>query len=119
MTRFIMTLDQSVNLIEYAVLHGSHNELVIPHLYSMSIKDIFHIFEEKYNKTTVVTGLRCKEKIHEDLLSPSEADYTYFKDGYYHITTKKQDTCMKPFDSSMFMITKDVLKEYLTCRNLL
>jgi FlaA1/EpsC-like NDP-sugar epimerase len=107
-------LDQSVNLIEYAVLHGGHNELVIPHLYSMSIKDIFSLFEEKYNKTTIITGLRCKEKIHEDLLSPSEADYSYCKDGYYHITTKKQETTMKPFDSSMFIITKDVLKEYLT-----
>jgi UDP-glucose 4-epimerase len=119
MTRFIMTLDQSVNLIEYAVLHGSHNELVIPHLYSMSIKDIFSLFEVKYNKTTVVTGLRCKEKIHEDLLSPSEADYSYFKDGYYHITNKKQDVAIKPFDSSMFIISKDVLQEYLMSKNLL
>jgi len=119
MTRFIMTLDQSVNLIEYAVLHGSHNDLVIPHLYSMSIKDIFSLFGEKYNKTTIVTGLRCKEKIHEDLLSSSEADYSYLKDGYYHITTKKQDTTLSPFDSSMFIITKVVLKEYLDDRNLL
>lgn len=119
MTRFIMTLDQSVNLIEYAVLNGSHNELVIPHLYSMSIKDIFSLFEEKYNKSTVVTGLRCKEKIHEDLLSPSEADYSYFKDGYYHITNQKQNVSVKPFDSSMFIISKDVLKAYLMNKNLL
>ena len=45
MTRFIMTLQQSVNLIEYALEYGKHNEIIIPFIYSMKIIDLFFIFE--------------------------------------------------------------------------
>jgi FlaA1/EpsC-like NDP-sugar epimerase len=83
-----MTLDHSVNLIEYAIINGKSNEIIIPHIQSMKIIDIFSIFELKYGKTRVLSGLRCKEKIHEDLISPSEATYSYYNKGYYHLTNK-------------------------------
>lgn len=114
MTRFIMTLDQSVNLLEYAITHGKHNEIIVPFIYSMKIVDLFAIFETKYNKHTVVTGLRCKEKINEDLISATESKNTYRKEGYFHVTSKEQvDSDSFPFDSSKNIITKDVLQSYL------
>lgn len=118
MTRFIMTLEQSVNLIEHAIVNAQHNEIIVPEICSMRIKDLFEIFEELYNKTTVITGLRCKEKIHEDLLSVSEAKTTY-KDGkYYHIGTTPQNN-IESFDSSKHLIDKKILKRYLELIGLL
>jgi UDP-N-acetylglucosamine 4,6-dehydratase len=119
MTRFIMTLDQSVNLIEHAILHGKHNEIVIPNIYSMKIKELFELFEKKYNKTTVVTGLRCKEKIHEDLISESEAKMAYKMGNYYHIGNNEIKSDVVPFDSSMNLVNKETLEEYLLSKNLL
>jgi len=119
MTRFIMTLEQSVNLIEHALIHGKHNELIIPNIRSMRIKDLFELFENKYKKTTIVTGLRCKEKIHEDLISESEAKMAYKLGEYYHIGTINIDTGINAFDSSMNLIDKKQLESYLVCKNLL
>jgi UDP-glucose 4-epimerase len=113
MTRFIMTLDQSVNLIEHAITHGKHNEIVIPRIYSMKIKDLFEIFEKKYQKDTVVTGLRCKEKIHEDLMSSSEATMAYSLADYYHIGTSVIESHVQEFNSSMNQISKLDLELYL------
>ena len=113
MTRFIMTLDQSVNLIEHAITHGKHNEIVIPCIYSMKIKELFEIFEQRYQKETIVTGLRCKEKIHEDLISVSEAKMAYQLLHYYHIGTSVLDSTIHAFDSSMNLISKKDLETYL------
>jgi UDP-N-acetylglucosamine 4,6-dehydratase len=113
MTRFIMTLDQSVNLIEYALANAQHNEIIVPYIMAMKIKDLFELYCEKYDKTYVVSGLRCKEKIHEDLISPAEVVNTYMKDNYYHITATNQETNISPFDSSKNLLSKDCLKQYL------
>jgi len=113
MTRFIMTLDQSVNLVEYAIIQANTNEIIIPHIESMRIIDIFSIFEKKYNKTTVISGLRCKEKIHEDLLSPTEALYSYYTNGYYHLTNTTNSSINSSINSSMNIISKDELEVYL------
>lgn len=120
MTRFIMTLSHSVNLIEYALVHGKHNEIVIPFIYSMKIADLFTIFEKKFNKTHIVTGLRCKEKIHEDLISVSEANHTYKNGAYYHITPSPvSNSDVNPFDSSQHIIAHEQLLAYLESQSLL
>lgn len=119
MTRFIMTLDQSVNLIEHAILQGKHNEIIVPEIYSMKIKDLFEIFESTYNKNTIITGLRCKEKIHEDLISNSEASSTYKIGNYYHIGKLIQPTDIKSFNSSMNIISKQDLQTYLLLNKLI
>jgi UDP-glucose 4-epimerase len=119
MTRFIMTLDQSVNLIEHALIHGKHNEIIIPNIYSMKIKDLFEIFEARYNKTTTVTGLRCKEKIHEDLISESEAKMAYKIGNYFHIGNIQIITDVVPFNSEMNIVSKERLEFYLDSKNLL
>lgn len=119
MTRFIMTLDQSVNLIEYAIQNGKHNEIIIPQIYSMKISDLFELYAEKYNKEIKIVGLRCKEKIHEDLISTSEAKMAYIKGGYYHIGTTNTCETVAPFDSSMHLISKEILQKYLQEKQLL
>jgi UDP-glucose 4-epimerase len=120
MTRFIMTLEQSVNLIEYALEHGLHNEIIIPFIYSMKISDLFSIFEAKYQKGRIISGLRCKEKIHEDLISVSESKNTYIRGGYYHVTNHLvENSNTEPFDSSKNIISPEILAAYLDTQALL
>jgi len=114
MTRFLMTLDQSVNLIEYALLKGKNKEIIIPLLYSMKIEDLIKLFCEKYGKNISTCGLRCKEKIHEDLLSEYESNYAYKLGSYIHITPCRTEEKLTPFDSSSLVIDKKLLKKFLT-----
>ena len=50
MTRFVMTLEQSVDLIDYAIKNGKTGETIIPKPISMRVIDMLEIFSEKYNK---------------------------------------------------------------------
>ncbi len=50
MTRFVMTLEQSVDLIEYAIINGTSGDTIIPKLISMNVIDLIELFSEKYNK---------------------------------------------------------------------
>jgi len=73
MTRFCMTLDDSVSLIEKAINHGANGETWIPCLPSMRIGDLADIFSERYGKPIKIIGLRPGEKKHEDLVNESES----------------------------------------------
>lgn len=78
MTRFIITLQQSVGLIEQAVERGQTGEIFIPHLSAMRIEDLAQLYSERYKKPVQVVGLRPGEKIHEWLYSDLEEPYMEF-----------------------------------------
>jgi UDP-N-acetylglucosamine 4,6-dehydratase/5-epimerase len=85
MTRFVMTLEESVQLIEYGILHGHTGEIIIPKLLAMYIKDLMELFSEKYHKPVVITGLRPGEKINESLINETQSMRTVMKADHYHI----------------------------------
>lgn len=113
MTRYLMTLDNSVNLIEYALVHAKQNEIIIPQLAAMKIQELFELYCEKYSKTYTITGLRCKEKIHEDILSEFEAKQAYTANSYIHITNKDIQGTLTAMNSSMNNVSKTDLKFFL------
>lgn len=73
MTRFLMTLDESIDLIENTLDKGINGDFWIPRLRSMRIMDLAEIFSEKYGKEILEIGIRAGEKLHEDLISPTES----------------------------------------------
>ena len=73
MTRFIMTLGESCDLIEYAIKEGESGDTIISKLKAMYIKDIFEIFSEMYNKSVKIMGLRVGEKLNEDLINSTQS----------------------------------------------
>jgi len=86
MTRFVMTLEQSVNLIEYACEFGESGDTIIPKLISLKLIDLIEIFSEKYNKPIKIIGLRAGEKMLESLISETQASRLIKTDkGYMHI----------------------------------
>ena len=119
MTRFVMTLSQSVDLIEYAILNGESGDTVIPKLISMKVKDLIEIFSEKYNKPIKITGIRHGEKMLESLINPTQASRLQKKGNYNHITSvfnfnkKINPNDLIDYNSKLNPLTKQELKDYL------
>ena len=124
MTRFIMTLEQSVELIEYAIEHGKSGEIIIPELISLRIKDLIELYSEKYNKPVVVGKIRPGEKLFESLISLPQSARTYVDDNkMYHITPPfrfhETNIEQRNYNSSINLLSKDKLAEYLRLKEIL
>jgi FlaA1/EpsC-like NDP-sugar epimerase len=91
MTRFFMTLDQSVKLINTAIINGDKGDTWIPCISSFKISDIANYFSKKYDLPVLLCGIRPGEKIHECLINQSELYRTIKKeidtDTYFVIKT--------------------------------
>lgn len=118
MTRFVMTLEQSVKLIEHAILEAESGDTVIPELISLRLVDLFEIFSEKYGKPIRETGLRPGEKMLESLISETQSmrlikgkdGYMYIKPVYSNIMTIED---IRNYNSKINPLTKVELKTYL------
>jgi FlaA1/EpsC-like NDP-sugar epimerase len=120
-----MTLEQSVDLINYALLNGETGDTVIPELISMNVIDMLEIFSEKYNKPIKITGIRPGEKMLESLINPTQAGRIIQKNSYYHIKSifdfneLIDDTKLIDYNSKINPLSKDELNKYLMERNLI
>ena len=118
MTRFVMTLDQSVDLIEHAIIKAESGDIVIPKLISCRIIDLIEIFSEKYNKPIIDGQLRPGEKMLESLINEtqsmrlefSENGYIYIKPPYKNIMMTSD---IKDYNSKLNPLNKEKLKQYL------
>lgn len=116
MTRFLMTLDDSVNLINEAILKGKSGSIWIPRLKSMRIKDLADIFSEMYDKPVKIIGLRPGEKMHEALINESESVRTNDIESHYVIDPAYlpgEDKKMFEYTSADDVMTKKELYDYL------
>lgn len=73
MTRFVMTLDESIDLIVDTLEHARSGDMWIPKLKSMKIRDLAEIFSARYDKPVKAMGIRPGEKLHESLINDSES----------------------------------------------
>jgi UDP-glucose 4-epimerase len=124
MTRFVMTLEQSVDLIDYAIEFGETGDTIIPKLISLKLKDLIEIFSEKYNKPIKITGLRTGEKMLESLISETQAMRLIKKDnGYMHIKPPYKNILIMDdihnYNSKINPLNKEELLEYLSKLKLL
>ena len=86
MTRFIMTLDQSIDLIEATTMGAKSGEIWLPKLHAMKIIDLAEVFARRYKKTVKIIGMRPGEKLHEDLVSEPESVRVIDENGYYKLS---------------------------------
>lgn len=81
MTRFFITLEQSVNLIINSFYNSHGGEIIIPKIPSIKIIDIAKAINPE--KKIKIIGIRPGEKLHEVLCSKDESNLTIeFKDHY-------------------------------------
>ena len=124
MTRFVMTLQQSVGLINHALVHGESGDIVIPKLISCRIKDLMEIFSEIYNKPIVMDKLRVGEKMLESLINETQSmRIANGPDGYMYIRapytnySNGEEAC--DYNSKINPLSKTELANYLSSLGLL
>ena len=125
MTRFVMTLEQSVDLIEHTLINGQSGDTVIPKLISMNVKDLIELFSEKYNKPIQLTGIKPGEKLLESLINKSQSarinvngDYTHIK-SIYDFNDNIDESKLNDYNSKINPLNKAELNNYLIKLNLL
>lgn len=118
MTRFVMTLKQSVQLIEYAILKGESGDIIIPKLISLRMNDLIELFSEKYGKPIKITGLRPGEKMLESLISETQSmRLEKMESGYMHIKPAYKNTInhdLKNYNSMLNPLKKEELKTFMS-----
>lgn len=121
MTRFVMTLDDSVNLIQHALRDGESGITWIPRLPAMRIGDLAEIFSERSGKPVRVIGLRPGEKKHEDLINESESTRTTAFGTRYMIGPAFESGTGPRFTytSADQVMTKEQLKTHLSSLGIL
>jgi len=118
MTRFVMTLDHSVDLVEHALLCAESGDVVIPKLISCVVIDLIEIFSEIYNKPIVDGILRPGEKMLESLINETQSmRLKYGTDGYMYIkapyTNYMTTENIRDYNSTINPLSKEELKKYL------
>ena len=83
MTRFNVTLKAGVDMIMYALEHAWGGELFVAKNSSYKIMDIAEAIAPGCKKEIV--GIRPGEKVHEEMITPSDSFYTYDHGNFYTI----------------------------------
>ena len=83
MTRFMITLEQSVRLVWHAFDDMVGGEIYIKKIPSMKVTDIAHSVNP--NARLEFIGIRPGEKLHEEMISKEDSLYTYAYDDYFKI----------------------------------
>lgn len=83
MTRFMISLDEGMDLVEIAFNEAFGGEIFVKKIPSMNICDIARAINPSAKHEIV--GIRPGEKIHEQMIGQEDAPFTYEYDGYYKI----------------------------------
>ena len=83
MTRFMITLEEGVNLVWQAFEDMNGGEIYVKKIPSMNIMDIAKSVNK--NAKYKFIGIRPGEKIHEQMISSEDSMYTYEYKEYYKI----------------------------------
>ena len=81
MSRFLMTLDQSVDLIFSALREANPGETFLPMVPSARVVDMALAVAERADYPLKATGIRPGEKLHEILVSEEEVAHTVMRNG--------------------------------------
>jgi len=83
MTRFNITLTESVKFVINSIVNQIGGEIFVPKLNSFKIVDLCDAIDQK-SKIKYI-GIRPGEKMHEELISENESQNTYDLSDYYVI----------------------------------
>lgn len=93
MTRFMMSLEESVNLVLFAMKNGNQGELFVQKAPSASIEVLIEALEKIFNVKAKIKliGFRHGEKMHETLLSADEAMRSEDLGDYFRVKPDNRD----------------------------
>lgn len=99
MTRFMMTLDDAVDLVIYAFEHGHNGDLFVQKApavtlatLAQALKEVYSQINPKYGETEIkVIGTRHGEKLYETLVTREEMARAIDMGNYYRIPCDTRD----------------------------
>ena len=99
MTRFMMTLDDAVDLVVYAFTHGHNGDLFVQKApaatlatLAQALKEVYTNIDPKYGATEVkIIGTRHGEKLYETLVTREEMAKAIDMGNYYRIPCDNRD----------------------------
>ena len=127
MTRFLITLDEAIDLIEWSYQSpDSHGKIIVPKLESMKIIDFAKAIAKSLGKDDIKfhkIPIRDGEKLHEEMISSIEMQRTENTDSekymainwernnedYNHTPLNYQFHVMDEDDTYLFLLDKGVL----------
>lgn len=93
MTRFLMSLEDSVDLVLYAFQHGQQGDIFVQKAPASTVADLAQALKELLNKDNPVReiGTRHGEKLYESLISREEMAKAEDMGGYFRIPADNRD----------------------------
>lgn len=95
MTRFNISLQGGVDMVMHALKHAWGGEIFVPKIPSYKITDVATAIGPECEHVNV--GIRPGEKIHEEMITPSDSFYTYDLGKYYAILPSTHDWSLEEF----------------------
>ena len=93
MTRFLMSLEESVDLVLYAFTHGKQGDLFVQKAPASTVADLAEAIKQIFNVQIPVRviGTRHGEKLYESLISREEMAKAEDMGNYYRIPADNRD----------------------------
>ena len=93
MTRFLMSLEDSVDLVMYAFTHAQPGDIFVQKAPAATITDLATALQQllKTNLPVKIIGTRHGEKLYESLVSREEMARAEDREGYYRIAADTRD----------------------------
>lgn len=108
MTRFNITLQESVEMVDWALKNAFGGEIIVPKLKSFKVLDLAKAINPK-NKLKFI-GIKPGEKIHEELLNQNDAPLTIDIGKYYLILPDNETKRLNKYKKFKF---KKINKNFL------
>lgn len=92
MTRFLMNLDEAVDLVKFAFEHANPGDLFIQKADASTIGDLAKAVQQLFGDTgTNIIGTRHGEKLYETLMTREERLRSEDMGGYYRVAADSRD----------------------------
>ena len=95
MTRFNITLKESVEMVDWTIKNALGGEIVVPKLKSFKVTDMAKAINPK-NRFKII-GLKRGEKLHEELITNNDGPYTIDLGKYYLILPNNDAKTIKKY----------------------
>ena len=99
MTRFLMSLDESVELVGHAFQHGRNGDLFVQKAPASTVGDLAEALMQIFDKRVPVRtiGTRHGEKLHETLVSREERARSVEEGRYFRVSPDDRDLNYKKY----------------------
>tara|TARA_B100001559_G_scaffold321065_1_gene335936 strand:- start:4633 stop:5631 length:999 start_codon:yes stop_codon:yes gene_type:complete len=123
MTRFMISLEEGVELVWHAFNDMKGGEIYIKKIPSMKVTDVAKAVSE--NRKQEITGIRPGEKLHEQMIGIEDAPYTYEYPDHFKILPSIHDWNKDPerigkgkLVNSEFIYSSDNNSEWMDVKTL-